>query len=187
MTNPDRLSQGEVIAGRYISETGITFGDGTVQDTAAGGTVSALTRYTPTFAATGLTFTGTGATHPCYNSYYVKVGNLVTFNIQVNMTTVTNFGTGQFAVELPFLPYGSTINHFPGWAWVDPSSAPDDLNGHVILTGDHLAGTKTLDIHWHKAATSNPKPVIESLFIQGTPITLTTSSKMWFNGTYISE
>jgi hypothetical protein len=35
MANPDRLSQGEVIAGRYISETGITFGDGSLQNTTA--------------------------------------------------------------------------------------------------------------------------------------------------------
>jgi hypothetical protein len=35
MPNPNRISTGEVIAGRYISKTGITFGDGTNQDTAA--------------------------------------------------------------------------------------------------------------------------------------------------------
>lgn len=187
MTNPDRISKGEVIAARYISETGITFGDGTVQDTAAGGTISPVTRYTPTFTATGLTFTGTGATHPCYNSFYVRVGNLVTFSIQINMTTVTNFGTGQFKTQLPFTPYDGVVNHFPGWVWVDPSQPADELNGHIILNADHLPGDRVLDIHWHKETTASPKPVIESLLVQGTPVTLTTASKMWFNGTYIAE
>ncbi len=40
-------------------------------------------RWSPTFQATGLTFTGTGTTYPTYNSYYVKIGQLVTFNIKI--------------------------------------------------------------------------------------------------------
>jgi hypothetical protein len=184
-SNPDRLSQGEVIAGRYISETGVTFGDGTVQDTAAGGTISGITRWTPNFTATGLTFTGTGVTHPCYNSYYVKAGNLVTFIVDVQLTTVTNFGTGQFKVELPLMPYGSYANHFNGWVWVDPTQPADELNGHIVIQADHLPADDTLDLHWHQATTAAPKPIIEKLLSQGNPVTLTTASKIQISGTYI--
>lgn len=180
--NPTRLSKGEVIAARYISQTGVTFGDGTVQDTAAGETV---VRFSPPFSATGLTFTGTNSTYPSYNSHYVKVGKLVTFNIKINMATVTNFGTGQFKTELPFLPLTDTINHFPAWVWVNPAEPPDELNGHIVMEADHLANTKTLDLHWLKETTASPKPVIESILSQGNPVTLITSSIISINGTYI--
>lgn len=145
-----------------------------------------VVRWSPTFQATGLTFTGSNSTYPTYNSYYVKAGQMVTFWIAIDFTTVTNFGTGQFKVDLPFAPYDNTANHFSAWAWVNPSLPPDDLNGHIQMTADHLPGVQTLDIHWLLAATSNPKPVIESIMSQGTPVTLTTASKMYVNGTYIS-
>ena len=111
---------------------------------------------------------------------------MVNFQISVNLSTVTNFGTGQFKVELPFTPYGTFANHFNGWVWVDPTLPADELNGHIVISGDHMAGTKTLDLHYHVATTAAPKPVIESLFQQGNPVTLTTASIIQISGTYIS-
>lgn len=148
--------------------------------------VASKVRWTPNFTATGLTFTGSGSTHPCYNSYYVKIGDLVTFSIKINLSTVTNFGTGQYKTELPFAPAANTSGHYPGWCWLNPSLPADDLNGHIILQADHLNSDQTLDIHWLKETTATPKPVIESLFQQGNPLTLTTSSLIYINGTYIS-
>lgn len=143
-------------------------------------------RWSPTFQATGLTFTGTGATYPTYDSYYIKIGQLVSFTIHITMGTVTDFGTGQFKVDLPFAPLASEANHFSAWTWVNPALPPDDLNGHIQLVADHLPGSQTLDLHWLQATTSNPKPIIETLFSQGNPVTLTTASKIYINGTYIS-
>lgn len=143
-------------------------------------------RFSPTFQATGLTFTGTNSTYPTYNSYYVKAGQMVTFWIAIDLNTVTNFGTGQFKVDLPFAPLATAANHFSAWAWVNPSLPADDLNGHIVLVADNLAGSQTLDLHWLQATTSNPKPIIETLFYQGNPVTLTTASKIYINGTYIS-
>ena len=179
---PNLLSNGEVLAGKYLSHSGYQFGDGTYQETAMG----LLTRYTPNFSAEGLTFTGTGETHPCYESYYVKHLQMVNFQIAINLSTVTNFGTGQFKTELPFTPYGVFSNHFTGWVWVDPSQPADDLNGHIAITADHIYGSKTLDFHWHMATTSSPKPIIESILYQGHPVTLTTNSRIQLSGTYIS-
>lgn len=144
------------------------------------------TRWSPTFQATGLTFTGSGNTYPTYNSYYVKLGQLVTFNIKIDLTTVNNFGTGQLKVDLPYAPISTAANHFSAWCWVDPSQPADELNGHIQLVADHLSGSQTLDLHWLLATTANPKPIIESLLVQGTPITFTTASKIYVNGTYIS-
>lgn len=144
-------------------------------------------RWSPTFSATGLSFTGTGSNYPTYESYYIKIGQLVTFNIKCAMTTVTNFGTGQFKLELPFTPIASAANHFSAWAWVDPSAPADELNGHVQMVADHLPSSMTLDIHWLKETTASPKPLIESLLYQGYPISFINSSLLFVNGTYIAE
>jgi hypothetical protein len=63
----------------------------------------------------------------------------------------------------------------------------DELNGHVQMVADHLSGNPVLDLHWLKETTATPKPLIESLLIQGTPITFTTNSILYVNGTYIAE
>ena len=144
-----------------------------------------MVRYQPTFAATGLTFTGSGETYPTYNSYYVKSGNMVSFVIEVDCSTVTNFGTGQYTLELPFVP-AIGYNHFSGWANVDTAVNPDVTDGHVILNVDHAGITSTLDLHYLKQAGGAHTPIIEGLFLQGTPVTLTTTSKIYVNGTYIS-
>lgn len=158
----------------------------TISDIGEVGGLTSATRWSPNFEATGLTFTGSGVTYPTYNSYYVKVGQLVTFNIAINLTTVTNFGTGQFKTALPFAPIASASNHFSAWAWVNPALPPDELNGHIQMVADHLPESQVLDLHWLLATTSNPKPIIESLLVQGTPVTFTTASKMYINGTYIA-
>ena len=142
-------------------------------------------RWSPIFQATGMTFTGTGSTYPTYESYYVRHGQLVTFNIGINLTTVTNFGTGQYKVDLPFEPIPSAGNHFSAWSWVNPALPSDELNGHKQLVADHIPGSQTLDLHWLKETTASPKPLIESILVQGTPVTFTTASKMYVNGTYI--
>lgn len=148
---------------------------------------SALTRYSPVLSATGLTFTGTNSTYPTYNSYYVKVGKLVSFYIECSFATMTARGTGQLKLEMPFMPLTGVMNHFAAWIWYDTTVAPDVDPGHVVLQADHLPNTKVLDLHWYGAATANPKPVNEQLFTGISPFNLTTNSKLYVNGTYISQ
>jgi len=143
-------------------------------------------RYTSDFTATGLAFTGTGATAPGYNSYYLKHGSLVMFYIEILCTTVTNFGTGQYSMSLPFLPAHSG-NHFAGWVWRDPAVPADDAN-HIILNADHNGATKQLDLHFLVGASAQPKAVIENKLSQGAPgYNLTTVSRLYVNGTYITS
>ena len=149
------------------------------------GTNGAITRWTPAFTATGLTFTGTGVTHPAYNSYYVKNGKMVSFWIEIDLTTVTSFGTGQFFTEMPFMPLTNTMNHFSGWCFVDPSVNPDNA-GHAIMNIDHMPNTKTLDMHYLKQSGGANSPIMEAIFKQGTPVTMTTVTKIYVNGTYIT-
>lgn len=144
------------------------------------------TRYSPVFQATGLTFTGSGATYPTYNSYYVKAGKLVSFVIEVDLSTVTNFGTGQYKLQLPFTPaFG--FNHFSGWIWADPNVDPDTGTGHTILNADTAGVTDVLDLHYLKQSGGANSPIREGLFLQGTPVTLSTISNIYVNGTYIAQ
>lgn len=144
-----------------------------------------LVYYVPTLTATGLAFSGTQNTYPTSGSYYSRNGNIVSFAIKISMATVTNFGTGQYKVELPFSPIDGVFNHFPGWIWVNKNADPD-LSEHAIISADHKnSGSRILDLHWLAAAPAIPKPVIEQQFKQGSPYTLTTSSEIYINGTYL--
>jgi hypothetical protein len=145
-----------------------------------------VTRWTPNFQATGLAFTGSDTTYPTYNSYYVKNGRMVSFNIEVDLSTVTNFGTGQYKLQLPFTPQFG-FNHFSGWAWADPDVSPDTGTGHTIINADTAGVTDVLDLHYLKSAGGANSPIREGLFVQGTPVTLTTISKIYINGTYITN
>lgn len=144
-------------------------------------------RYSPTFQATGMTFTGSGTTYPTYDSWYVKQGYIVSFWIKIDLNTVTNFGTGQLKVQLPFPPHTGTLNHFSGWVWYDPSLNDPDLANHIILNVDHLPGSQTLDLHWLGGDTPSPKPVREYVLTGTSPYALTTASKIYINGTYFTD
>lgn len=154
-------------------------------DPVGAGTNGKVVRYSPIVQATGLTFTGTGATYPTYNSHYVKNGHIVSFFIEIDLATVTNFGTGQYKTELPFLPLPGAMNHFQAWCLVDETSNPDTA-GHAILQADHLADTLVLDLHYLKQAGGANSPIMEAMFKQGSPVTLTTATHVYINGTYIT-
>ncbi len=144
-----------------------------------------LVYYVPTLTATGLTFTGSQGTYPTSGSYYSKNGNIVSFAIKISMATVTNFGTGQYKTELPFPPLVGMFNHFTGWIWLDKTADPD-TSDHAIVNADHKnSGSRVLDLHWLAAAPATPKPVIEQVFTQGSPYTLTTNTEVYINGTYL--
>lgn len=142
-------------------------------------------QWSPNFEATGLVFSGSGTTYPTYNSYYVKQGQLVSFWITIDLSTVTAFGTGQLKTALPFAPLAGTMNHFSGWVFVDETANPD-LAGHIILNADHLPNTTVLDLHYLKQDGGANSPVMEAMLIQGTPVTLTTNTNIYINGTYIA-
>lgn len=89
--------------------------------------------YNPVLSGTGLTYTGTPAT-----GTYIRNGNLVHFRIMVNLTTITNFGTGAYSLTLPFAPADHYVFRNGGLHDVSQSS------GHYALTGDAEPGTTRL-------------------------------------------
>jgi hypothetical protein len=120
--------------------------------------------YSPTFSGTGLTFTGTPAT-----GTYIKIGTLVHFRIKVLMTTVTNFGTGQYHLTLPFAPIDDYVFRDGG---LHASGT------HYIVMGDAEEGTT--DLRMMTAAASGA----DAPLTHNNPKNFATTDYFYISGTY---
>lgn len=124
---------------------------------------------------TGTAPTFTGA--PLFSGTYVKIGNLVHFEIQVDMDNITSFGTGQYYVDLPFpAKYGYK---FREGCLHDISETKDyEVGGHVYA-GESRLNLSSMDTQSGK--------VFDIPFTYNHPITLTTADNFHISGTYIAE
>lgn len=121
--------------------------------------------YTPTWSGTGLAFTGTPAI-----GRYSRVGKMITYNIQVSCTTVTNFGTGQYSITLPAgLPSGYSFQHLGGL---------HKNTDHYTILADLGANSTTVTLY-HPTANGS-----QDVFSHNKPIVLTTASTWYVAGTY---
>ncbi len=136
------------------------------------GLTTIIHSYSPTWSGTGLAFTGTPVT-----GFYVKVGNLVLVQIDVLFTTVTNFGTGQYSLTIPFASkyhtdvYGGSIHDVKGDGSVD----------HYSIKG-HLSPSSTGMTIWNLKSSAVDEP-----FDHNSPFVLTTSDKFHMSFSYICE
>ena len=136
-----------------------------------GGLTTQIQSYTPTWSGTGLAFTGTPAT-----GSYIKIGNLVIVQIDVLFTTVTNFGTGQYSLTIPFTSkyhtdvYGGSIHDVVNQG-VD----------HYSLKG-HLSPASTSITIWNIGSSAKDEP-----FDHNSPFNLTTADKFHMSFSYICE
>jgi hypothetical protein len=118
------------------------------------------------FSGTGLAFTGTPAT-----GAYTKIGNLVHFRIKVLLTTVTNFGTGQYSLTLPFKPASNYIFRDGGF--------------HDFSTGNHHAISADADAGVVAVRLFHPGSSARDVsFDHNTPIVLHTADFFYISGTY---
>ena len=121
--------------------------------------------YTPTWSGTGLAFTGTPAV-----GYYSRVGKMITYNIQVNCATVTNFGTGQYSITLPAgLPSGYSFQQIGGL---------HKSTSHFTLLADLGAASTSVTLY-HPAANGS-----QDIFSYNKPTVLTTACTWYIAGTY---
>ena len=138
---------------------GLSFNDGTLQP------------YSPIWSGTGLTYTGT----PAIGSY-VKLGNSVTVQIDVEFDNVTNFGTGQYHLTLPFNSmyhtdvYGGSIHQVVNQG-ID----------HFSIKGHLSDGSKDISI-WSINSASK-----DEIFDFNSPIGIDTQDKFHMSFTYICE
>ena len=135
-----------------------------------GGLTTEINSYSPTWSGTGLTFTGTPAT-----GSYIKIGNWVMLQIDVLYTTVTNFGTGQYSLTLPFASKYHTD--------VYGGSAHDTLPSlkHYSLKG-HLSPSSSTMTLWQHAGSGEDEPMDFN-----TPFNAETADKFHMSFSYICE
>jgi len=135
-----------------------------------GGLTTQINSYSPTWSGIGLTFTGTPAT-----GSYIKIGNWVMLQIDVLYTTVTNFGTGQYSLTLPFASKYHTD--------VYGGSAHDTLPSlkHYSLKGHLLPSSSTMTL-WQHAGSGEDEPMDFN-----TPFSAATADKFHMSFSYICE
>jgi hypothetical protein len=136
-----------------------------------GGLTTQIQSYTPTWSGTGLAFTGTPAT-----GFYIKIGNLVQVQISVDFDNVSNFGTGQYSLTLPF-PSKYHTDVYGG-------SVHDTVNqgvDHYSLKG-HLSDNSSTFTIWNIKSSAADEP-----FDHNSPINLTTADLFHMSFSYICE
>lgn len=156
-------------AGEFLNDASVPSNQiATIGDIA--NTVSDVTSYNPTWSGTDLAFTGTSA-----SGYYVKVGSVVTVQIDVEFDNVTNFGTGQYSLTLPIASryhtdvYGGSVHSVGG------------TTDHYSLKG-HLSPSSTTMTIWSLKSSAQDEP-----FDHNSPVVLTTADKFHMSFTYICE
>jgi hypothetical protein len=136
-----------------------------------GGLTTEVKSYSPVWSGTGLAFTGT----PAIGSY-IKIGNFVQVQISVDFDNVSNFGTGQYSLTLPF-PSKYHTDVYGG-------SIHDVVNqgvDHYSIKGHLSDGNSTFTI-WNIKSSAADEP-----FDSNSPINLTTADLFHMSFSYICE
>jgi hypothetical protein len=158
-----------------LAVTNLTFADNTVQTTAyvsENSGVPTETSFTVSGGTTGAQPTFNGS--PLFSGTYVKTGSLVHFQIQVDMNNITNFGTGQYYVDLPFAAkYGYQFKE--GCLHDISASNQYAIGGHVSAGASRLFLTYT---------GSNGQ---DELFDHDSPVSLNVADNFHISGTYITQ
>jgi hypothetical protein len=127
--------------------------------------------YTPVLSATGLLFAGDIA-----EGSYVKYGAQVGVSIEAFFDNVSDFGTGQISITLPFLPEDTRSVTISGTLDV-----AGDFSGAIYdIVGKTSVGEAILNLF---VVGSNG---LASGLTGASPVTLTTSSRIYLNGSYVS-
>lgn len=150
--------------------TSVIYPDGSIQ-TSAPTTQGVPVTYSPVWSGTGLTYTGTPAT-----GSYVQIGKYVFFTIKVVFTTVSNFGTGQYSLTLPFAPSGDYIFRNGG---------AHQGAVHYNIAADAAAGTTSMGLYHMQANNGGNTYVYDDILFQGNPTTFTTAGYMYVSGQYL--
>jgi len=127
---------------------------------------SDVVSYTPIWTGTGLTYSSNPAT-----GSYIKIGKLVHFTININCATVTNFGTGQYSITLPFAPSVSYV-------FRDGQVYHTSGDQHYRILGEGISASNVM-LLWYGGTTN------DLAFKYNTPTTLATNDVWYVSGTYI--
>ena len=128
--------------------------------------------FTPTGGGTGVTVSG-----DAFFGRYTLIGNLCYFSYQVVFTNITNFGTGQYYMDLPFKTLKPLL--IRGGCLHDVSASTQ-----YHITGHAVAGVTTMNLYYSDKVASAVQDVA---FKQGSPITLTTTDTFHIEGIYEAD
>jgi hypothetical protein len=127
------------------------------------------TSFTPVWSGTGLAYSG-GATGD-----HTVFGNQVFVNINIAFTGVTNFGTGQYSITLPF----TAAKHQDVFAGsVHDAGSPVV---HWSLKGHLTAGSNVMTL-WYLGAQGNK--LRDEPFTHNNPFTLATADEFHLSFNY---
>jgi hypothetical protein len=139
------------------------------QGPAGGAIFPSSVTFTPVWSGTGLAYSG-GATGD-----YTVFGSQVFVNINVLFTGVTNFGTGQYSVTLPF----TAAKHQDVFAGSVHDAGTPDV--HWSLKGHLAAGSNVMTL-WYLSAQGNK--LRDAAFVHDEPFTLTTADQYHLSFNY---
>ena len=136
----------------------------------ADGLTTEIKSYTPVWSGTGLVHTAS------ILGTYVKIGNLVTVQIDVPSTNVSDFGSGQYSLTLPF-PSKYHTDVFGGSIHKITNQGVD----HYSIKGHLADGSSTFTI-WAIGSNAADQP-----FDHDSPVNIDNDDKFHMSFSYICE
>lgn len=136
-----------------------------------GGLTTTINSYNSVWSGTGLTYTNTPTT-----ASYIKIGNWVMVQIDVAFTNVSNFGSGQYSLTIPFASKYHT-DVFGGSIHKITNQGID----HYSIKGHLSDGSSTFTI-W--AIGSN---AADQAFDHDSPVNIDTDDRFHMSFSYICE
>jgi len=125
------------------------------------------------------TATGDGFVAPpeAFTGRYILLGTLCYFSYQIDFDLITDFGTGQLSMNLPFPTLENMITREGNL-----NDASEGTQYHI--TGLASSGSSQLNLFFSDKVSSG---VQDNAFRQGFPITLTTADSFHIEGFYEAD
>ena len=121
--------------------------------------------YSSSWTGTGLTYSSNPA-----SSYYIKNGPLVHFRIYISLASVTNFGTGDYSLTLPFKAAGDYVFR--------------DAAIHAVGSHEHYAISADVSPNSTQLMLFYPSGTRDLEMDHNSPHNLSTQDYFYISGTY---
>ena len=152
-------------------ETGPQGPTGPTGPAGAAAVIPGKVSYQPTFGVVaGSGDAPTWTSEPATGSY-VKLGNLVFFNIEVSLATISDFGSGNYTLTLPFASDSEFTVRSGG---IHRGGSNDN---HYNLAGEMTAGSSVMELRYAYGTQEYP-------FFHNSPYSLTTAGEFHISGVY---
>ena len=138
--------------------------------TGIGGVLTPFTVNGGTIGGTQPTFSGP----PMFYGNYIRIGDQVTFDIQVDFDNITDFGTGQYFIDLPFPARFPTM--------MRGACIHDNSNGREYSLGLHVDASQVQGLLTYIGSNGHDEP-----FDHNSPFNLDPADNFHIQATYIAE